>query len=464
MSRRTFSLAEDMSFRQLMNYSDPKRVVRSLTVHGPPLDIRAFEDSMYYLFNFKSSPSMTGLRHKGYIKFLKPDKRKPLMDVKCVVDCTCPDFRYRWAWADKQRHASKVGPGSMNQALNRAPHITNPSARPGMCKHLLALRNWLDNSLDVLTSETEDDGSALKRLVAYAQHRHQNEPDIMAAAKAKDYKSLLAMLRKREGKPGALDKAAGKIPGKDDAIKPEATSADIIKPTGPGTEPPLVSPTNSPNPLDFHGRLPKSTEPGEEPGEDKKGKRRTVDSLETNTTMNLIEAQQKIREMIDASPVNQPQVGATAANSNCNAGCMTAAPGEGEDVSPESEALNLLRNINAGIQELLPAVQAMSQGGDLAGPGDMDGIDFPEPGGEGEGGLDLGDESDRLDTGGESSAGSFGDMTGGPDAFGGGEGEGSASREAEGGKASRGREGKGGSASREREGKRKNLSVGGKED
>lgn len=463
-------LNEEMSFRQLMNFSTPERVVRSLTVHGPPLNIRAFEDSMYYLFNFKSNPSTTGLRHKGYIKFIKPRNKKPLMDVHCVVDCTCPDFRYRWAWADKQRRASKVGTNSMNQALNLPPKITNPSARPGLCKHILALRNWIDNSLDVLTSEHTDDGSALTRLVAYAQHRKDNEKEIMTAAKSRRYDQVLAMLRKRNGEPGPLDKAAGQTPeagGPEDKESPESQAEPSAEPAevetpSPASEPPLVAPVDSPNPLDFHGRLPPSREGSpEEP--DEKDRKRTVDSLETNTNMNLIEAQKLIKEMMDASPAAQPQLGTT---NSANGNGPNCAPGQGGDgeVSAESEALNLLRNINAGIQELVPAIQAISQSGGLGleGPGEMDGIEFPEPGEEGEEGAEGEegefpeelDASDRFNTGGEDRGGEFGDL--------GGEEEGSASREAFGkGKGSKGREA---SSSREREAKRNKLSVSGKED
>jgi hypothetical protein len=60
-------LLERMSFKQLLAVSDPRRVTRSLTVRGPPLKIRAYQDAVYWAFNFKSFPSTTGLRHHGYV-------------------------------------------------------------------------------------------------------------------------------------------------------------------------------------------------------------------------------------------------------------------------------------------------------------------------------------------------------------------------------------------------------------
>ena len=65
-------LAERMTFDKLFRVSDPKRVTRSFTVKGPPLEIDSYQDSIYYAYNFKAQPSTTGLRHRGYVKFFKP--------------------------------------------------------------------------------------------------------------------------------------------------------------------------------------------------------------------------------------------------------------------------------------------------------------------------------------------------------------------------------------------------------
>jgi intein/homing endonuclease len=53
--------------------------------------------------------------------------------VHGVVVANCPDYRYRWAWANKQRGSGRVGAQSFNQAWNKAPRITNPVGRPGAC-------------------------------------------------------------------------------------------------------------------------------------------------------------------------------------------------------------------------------------------------------------------------------------------------------------------------------------------
>lgn len=163
-------LQEEMSFSELLAASEPKRILRSKTVRGPNLDIEAFDSSMYYWFNFKAFPSTEKKRHKGYIKFVKPrNPDTPLERVQCVVDCDCKDYRYRWAWANKQRRASKVGSGSLNQSLNRAPRITNPTARPGLCKHLITLRDYIyGQDSRFVPSDEPEDSERLRKLTAVA--------------------------------------------------------------------------------------------------------------------------------------------------------------------------------------------------------------------------------------------------------------------------------------------------------
>lgn len=141
-------LCERLSFDTLFRLSEPKRVARSATVRSkqtPVLgQVSANQDEAAYTFRFRSYPSTTGRTHRGFIRFFRPrNPRTPLEKLDCEIDCACPDYRYRWAWANKQRGSSRVGPRSLNQAWNRAPRITNPTARPGLCKHLLALRDHL---------------------------------------------------------------------------------------------------------------------------------------------------------------------------------------------------------------------------------------------------------------------------------------------------------------------------------
>ncbi len=185
-------LSEKLSYDQLFRMSGPKRVLRSLTVKGPPLEIDSYQDALYYFFNFKSNPSTTHLRHKGYVRFLRPisTRNTPLSKLNVEVDCTCPDYRYRWAWANKQRQAGHVGPQSLNQALNKAPRKTNPKGHSGLCKHILAARQYIYGLIASFEGDEPDTADKLNKLTKYATKRWINYDS--EVEKAKEREAIIA--------------------------------------------------------------------------------------------------------------------------------------------------------------------------------------------------------------------------------------------------------------------------------
>lgn len=198
-------LGERLTFDQLFRYSEPKRVKRADTVRGPPLEIDANSDAVYHSFNFKSFPSTTGLRHRGYIKFYRPKNKNPnnvpLQHIPCEVDCTCPDFRYRWAWANKQRGSSRVGLNSLNQALNRAPRITNPANIPGLCKHILAARDYIYGLLSKFPKGEPDTAEKLVKMFQYGINRWADFPGLSANAKEREAWFKAARDARNRGEP-----------------------------------------------------------------------------------------------------------------------------------------------------------------------------------------------------------------------------------------------------------------------
>lgn len=168
----TRMLCERMTFNQLYGYSERKRKDRSQNVKGPSLKLEAFKGGERAWFSFSSLERTEGKRHKGYIQFFPPRRANtPLERLECIVDCTCKDFRYRWAWAVKQRGSSVVGQNSFNQAWNRAPRRTNPSATPGICKHLLALKRYIHGLYTHFESDKPNDGRYLDRMIRAANRQ-----------------------------------------------------------------------------------------------------------------------------------------------------------------------------------------------------------------------------------------------------------------------------------------------------
>lgn len=320
-------LCEELSFSQLFNLSEPKRVVRSKTVSGPPLELRAFDDAEYHIFNFKSNPSTTGLRHHGYIKLSKPNKSEPLTEIPCLVDCTCQDYRYRWAWTNKQKGAGKVGQGSMNQALNRAPRITNPTNRPGLCKHILALKDYIEGVMwDLPMTGIKTPDGILSTLVSYANKRWTNLPQQMSAARSRDARFAAAKAASRAGQPQPDPNELPSIPATE-----EPTPS--ILPQPPESEQPEM-----PEDIEQAEKIkpPKLNIKPEKGQSNESMNRVMVDSL--CTMRSLTKELSVISQLIEDAEAQTP-------------------PTEGE--AAHSNALDLLKSIDAGIKSMNTGLQAL---------------------------------------------------------------------------------------------------------
>ncbi len=153
-------LTERMSFRDLFNASDPARIERSddVRVISKPMDVDSIDQTETWIFSYKSYPSTTGYRWKGNIKFFKENisGQESASDIDCMVDCECFDYRYRYAYANAKQDASTIGPNSLNRCINSPPIKMNPGENPGLCKHLLALGEYLKTNIDPTAPETED--------------------------------------------------------------------------------------------------------------------------------------------------------------------------------------------------------------------------------------------------------------------------------------------------------------------
>lgn len=161
-------LNEILSFKELMKFSEPRRKKRALKMSTTSLPMTAEANQENWNFSYKSDNShitprsqndprirkfknvtSTGIRHRGRITFQKvKDENKSLIDIPCKVDCTCEDYRYKYAFANNDKDASPMGAASLNQCNGKYPRITNPHLRPGLCKHLLSLRDYLRTKLE----------------------------------------------------------------------------------------------------------------------------------------------------------------------------------------------------------------------------------------------------------------------------------------------------------------------------
>lgn len=240
-------ILETLTYDQLFRMSEPKRFHRSLTVKMPPLDMQQYQTGQHwafeYFFNAKGNPSTTGLRHKGYVRFKKPKrshahKNTPLSKLPVEVDCMCPDYRYRWAWANHQRSAGPIGSNSLNQCINQAPRKTNPKGAPGLCKHILATRDYIYGLLSGFPPWVGDT-QKLDRLTKRATRRWLNFDQEMEKARERDAKIAAAKARRNIGlPPERQNQPVNAI----DADEPPPLPVERPVPRPPVVRPPKVKP------------------------------------------------------------------------------------------------------------------------------------------------------------------------------------------------------------------------------
>lgn len=155
-------LTERMSFRQLLAVSkskpDHSRFDRAKFVNAKSLRVKTMDESETWTFSYKSQGdhSTTKMRHQGYVRFFKENVSSTdnVQDLECMVDCSCPDYRYRWAYNNAKADAGITGANSLNKNNGTPPR--SRSAKPpgvgdlgeGLCKHLIKLGKYLETSVD----------------------------------------------------------------------------------------------------------------------------------------------------------------------------------------------------------------------------------------------------------------------------------------------------------------------------
>jgi hypothetical protein len=153
-------ITEKMTFKSLLSYVNNARKAKGKKMSVSPLAGTASSDGENWNFSYKSFPEhiTTGNRFKGRITFENTniDKNKSAENIYCSVDCGCPDYKYRWAYANNNKDAGPMGNDSLNQCNGETPSITNPYLTPGLCKHLVSLHKYLQTKLEESQQPTID--------------------------------------------------------------------------------------------------------------------------------------------------------------------------------------------------------------------------------------------------------------------------------------------------------------------
>jgi hypothetical protein len=160
-------LTERMSFRALLAGSEGGRKERGRQdVNARPIRVTTIDGLEAWTFRYKSDPSSTGNPWHGFIQFFKDDvsQKDNAEDLDCMVDCDCPDYRYRFAYNNAQADAGRVGKspdwkhGNQNNGQKWRPRSQGGVGDygVGLCKHLCALSEFLKTNVSTDAPEPDD--------------------------------------------------------------------------------------------------------------------------------------------------------------------------------------------------------------------------------------------------------------------------------------------------------------------
>jgi hypothetical protein len=183
----TTLLLESLTYNQMLTATARYWRTRLRTVRAvhtsPPALVMMQDGTVDLAFNFESHPSTEGRPHRGYVKFV-PEKGKvnwleklkgvlgraaqniqrffgkkvppqvlkgsDLRKMLVEVSCDCKDFKYRMSWANVKAGVTTPAGRTDN---GKAPIFTNPAARPGFCKHILATVRYLTDDAELTISK-----------------------------------------------------------------------------------------------------------------------------------------------------------------------------------------------------------------------------------------------------------------------------------------------------------------------
>lgn len=149
-------LSETMTFNQLLGSSDQGRARRSTHVSSKSVRVTTIDEDEAWTFSYKSqgSHSTTGKRWHGYVRFLKDNvaKNQTAANVECMVDCDCPDYKYRFAYNNARAGAGITGAQSWNGNNGNPPRPREQGGvgdyGNGLCKHLISLGRFLQTEVE----------------------------------------------------------------------------------------------------------------------------------------------------------------------------------------------------------------------------------------------------------------------------------------------------------------------------
>jgi hypothetical protein len=152
-------LTENMTYDELLRLTadtprspddGTNRIERSKNVRVRSIPVSVEEGLEQWNFRYRSAPGTgnPGKPLEGHITFVKGEvgRNDSAEDLDVKVDCSCRDYKYKFAHNNFKQGAGDIGPDSLNQAINRPPKPAYDIGE-GLCKHLTALSKYLQTQI-----------------------------------------------------------------------------------------------------------------------------------------------------------------------------------------------------------------------------------------------------------------------------------------------------------------------------
>lgn len=161
-------LLDEVSYQDLFKMTDTARKERAKKISSRSTGIKSVMDGSAestneaWIFNYKTrNPhSTTNRRYHGKIIFLKQniDNNDSVEDLDCKIHCDCPDYFYRRQYSNYNIGAGLMDPNILGDMHNNNPPVpgTNTDIGPGLCKHLVALSEYLNTKIEPIAPNPDD--------------------------------------------------------------------------------------------------------------------------------------------------------------------------------------------------------------------------------------------------------------------------------------------------------------------
>jgi len=150
-----------MTYDDLLQATTPARKVKAnhnVRVRSIPVSV---DNEGHEQWNFRYTSDQAtgdpGGAYQGRISFLKGEvgKDDDAIELLCEVDCKCKDYMYRFAYNNAAQGAGQVGRDSLSGVINRKPKPAYDYG-VGLCKHLAALRKYLQTKIKVASTKKQN--------------------------------------------------------------------------------------------------------------------------------------------------------------------------------------------------------------------------------------------------------------------------------------------------------------------